>query len=84
MKPFIIVSMKDENKNFNYDMELPTDVPVSRLVDDIMEALAAYSHVDLRGSVTGELYSRRMGKNLPPDRTLGESGVWTGDVLIIK
>lgn len=84
MKPFIIVTMKDKNKKFNYDMELPTDIPVSRLVDNIMEALKAYSRIDLKGTVTGILYCERMGKDLPSEKTLYELGVWSGDVLVIK
>lgn len=84
MKPFIIVTMKDENKKFNYDMELPTDIPVSRLVDNIMDILRAYSRFDLKGTVTGNLYCERLGKTLPSAKTLYELGIWTGDVLVIK
>lgn len=84
MRPFVIVTLKDENNRINYDVELPTDVPVSRLYNDIEEALREYSATALTGNKSGTLYCERMGKDLPDNSTFAELGIWSGDVIIMR
>ena len=84
MRAFIIVTLKEESKKINYDMELPTDVPVVQLVRDIAEAINLYNQRTLMPERNSSLYCERLGQTLPDGRTLGELGVWTGDILFLR
>lgn len=84
MRPFVIVTLRDEYNRINYDVELPTDVPVKRLYNDIEEALKSYAESVPAGSDSGSLYCERMGKDLPGSSTFAELGIWSGDILIMR
>ena len=38
MRPYIIITVQTDNKDFVYDIEVPTNVPAGRLGNDIIEA----------------------------------------------
>lgn len=84
MRPFIIVTVKDTRDQWNYDVELPTNVPLAQLAEDLAEALALYTHGQsaARGGACS-LYCQRKQQTLSSGETLGEQGIWTGDVLIL-
>ena len=84
MRAFIIVTVKKDSPKLNYDMELPTNTRVSKLQQDIREALAAYRPSLAETLPACRLYSERRGEMLAENRTLAELGIRTGDVLVLK
>jgi uncharacterized ubiquitin-like protein YukD len=68
-----------------YDIEVPTDVAASRLSAHIVETINAYLSKD--PPLKGEKYSlrcERMGRTLNGGETLGDVGVWNGDILSLE
>ena len=84
MRAFIIVTVKKDSPQMNYDMELPTNTRVSKLQQDIREAMAAYRPSLAKTLPVCGLYSERKGEMLAENRTLAELGIRTGDVLVLK
>ncbi len=86
MRPFVIVSVSDEKKDFpiEIDVEVPTDVPASKLAEDILEVMKSYFHGKGSQRQAGQLYSKRLGRALKTKETFGEAGVWMGDTIILK
>ena len=84
MRPEIIITLRDAGGNFNYDLEVPTDIPAGMLTENIKEVLAAYDPGLSRVKELSTLYSERLGTEIPAKRTLGSTGIWNGDILIIK
>ena len=79
MRPFVIVTMNIENTG--YDMELPTDVPISRLRGDIIEVCRLHSVYKGDAPKADGVYCERLHQILPEDQTLAELGIWSGDIL---
>ena len=84
MRDFIIVTVKGEKPSFNYDMELPTHVPVRTLTGHIAEALITYRPSLKSRLSASSLTCDRLKCRLAPDKTLAELGVWSGDILLLK
>ena len=83
MRPYIIVTIQTENKDFVYDIEVPTNVPAGRLGDDIIEALTAYNQNIGKIVLKGYLFCKRLSMTIPEEMTFLEAGVWSGDVIVI-
>ena len=83
MKPYVIVTVQDPQKTFAYDVEVPTDVEVGKLADDIAEVINSYSRKNRVPSGVG-LACFRLKKKLNPAETFAEAGIWTGDTLVIE
>lgn len=84
MRSFIIVSIQDEKKELNYDIEVPTNIPAVQLAEDIVEALNNYNPRHFLPNRKYTLYCVRQKRLLEDRKSLMEAGVWTGDVLILK
>lgn len=79
----IIVTITDRNKSFFYDIELPVDLEITKLKDDIVEALNGYNPELFLNNATISLFCNRTGKKLEADETLTKAGVWNGDYITI-
>ena len=84
MKSEIIITLKDATGSIGYDLEVPTDVPAGDLIENIKETIISFNRSLAPLSICENLYSERLGMDLPHDRTLGSSGIWNGDILILK
>lgn len=83
MRPYIIVTVQTDNKDFVYDIEVPTNVPAGRLGSDILEALNAHDQIISTLALKGSLFCKRLSMTIPEDMTFLEIGVWSGDVIVI-
>ena len=84
-KPFIIVTLRSSELTMTYDIEVPTDVAASHLSAHIAETINAY--LSKEQPLKGEKYSLkcvRMGRTLNGGETLGDVGVWNGDILSLE
>ncbi|MDO4418023.1 MAG: EsaB/YukD family protein [Eubacteriales bacterium] len=69
----------------SYDIEVPTDVAVSRLSAHIAETINAYlSEQHPLKSAKYALRCQRLGRMLREEETLGAAGVWNGDILLLE
>ena len=84
MRPFVIITVRDEQEQFSYDMEVPTDVPVSQVTANIAEVLNYYKKKEIVPMKGCRLINKRTKKELSPDSTFGKEGIWQGDVVYIK
>lgn len=85
MRSVIIVTVKDSAGAFTYDVEVPVDITAKKAAEDIVEVLNYYKGgTPVLPREGGQLKNQRTGKILEPGRTLLESGVWQGDILIIN
>ena len=84
MKSEIIITINDERGDIKYDLEVPTDVTVEKLVEDIKEVLCSYDRNLIYAQQYSRLYSERLQTDLPNKDTLGHIGIWTGDILMLK
>lgn len=84
MKPFVIITIQDENRKFIYDIEVPTDVVAGQLVTDIAEVLSSYQPGAGTVKSPKQLYCQRLKKALSANETFGSAGIWTGDIIVIR
>lgn len=80
----IIVTVVDLKASRQYDVEVPTDLELEKLLDDIVQTLICYEP-ELSYSLNRTvLYSPKKGKNLDSSKNLKEEGIWNGDYLILN
>ena len=82
----IIVTFTDNNNNFSYELELPTEVRLIELYSDIADTLnKANREKDLACPPIKNyaMYSKRSGKYLMPEDTFQSAKVYSGDSIII-
>lgn len=79
----IIVTVTDLAKRFFCDIEVPTDVTIDKLKDDIVETLNGYNPELYLRTLSVELFSNRLGKQLCKEDTLESVGAWNGDYITI-
>lgn len=84
MRDFVIVTVSDTKKSFDYDMELPTGEESQSLAGDIAQVLKAYDPTRVKLSPPYQLFCKRLGRELADGETLAEAGVWSGDRLVIN
>ncbi|MBM4431432.1 MAG: hypothetical protein FJ026_13975 [Chloroflexi bacterium] len=78
-----IVTVKRQGEAWVRDLEVPTDVEATRLVELIAETLRLKT--DAAGQpVEYELEAHPPGRKLKPDETLHSAGVWDGSWLVLK
>ena len=70
----VTILVKAEGKNIAYDMELPANVPALILVNQYRRAL----RISGKNKV---LWAKRLDRNINPDETLENAGIWDGDYL---
>lgn len=79
----IIVTVTNIAKAYLYDLEVPTNISIDKLKDDIVEALNGYNPNLFLRTATTELFFNRIGRQLNADETLESAGVWNGDYITI-
>ena len=79
----IIITVTDFSKRFMYDLETPLDVKIGKLKLDILETLKGYNEGLFESINDIELFFNRQGKQLLPEETLIDAGVWNGDFITI-
>lgn len=84
MRPFVIITIQDEKKNFIYDMEVPTDIPVKQLTENMIDTISSYNSKISLSPKPGILYCQRLKRELDEEETFGSAGIWTGDILVLR
>lgn len=79
----VIITITNIAKSYMYDLELPTNITIDKLKDDIVEALNGYNPDLYLRTATTELFCNRLGRQLTSNETLIEAGVWNGDYITI-
>ncbi|HNR97051.1 MAG TPA: EsaB/YukD family protein [Anaerolineae bacterium] len=78
-----IVTVKVQGEARVRDLEVPTDIAASRLLELITEALRL--KVDAGGqTIDFSLDAHPPGRTLLPDETLASAGVWDGAWLVLR
>lgn len=80
----IIITARDRKTGLDFDVEVPNDLEADKLLDDLIQALMGADP-----NLFWDLYSTRLlnpktGREIAPDRTLREEGIWNGDYLLIQ
>lgn len=78
----IMVTLRDENGTFAYDLELPYDMEAERLTEQIVRALGAYNR-KLRFTGSEGLYAPRLRRRLRPCETMEQVGLQNGEYLVL-
>ena len=79
----IIITVTNLTKSYFYDLEVPTNITIDKLKDDIVEALNGYNPDLFLKTATTELFCNRLGRQIQPEVTLENAGVWNGDYITI-
>lgn len=79
--PQIIITVKDDEKNVLYDLEVPNDLEVEKLLDDIIQTLTGANPALTWNLEQVSLLSPKHNRTLQPDKTLKEECIWNGDYL---
>lgn len=80
----IIVTVVDLKAGRQYDVEVPLELELEKLLDDIIQTLICYEP-ELSYSLNGTvLYSPRKGKILDPSSSLKAEGIRNGEYLILN
>lgn len=80
----IIVTVVDLKAGRQYDVEVPIELELEKLLDDIVQTLICYEP-ELSYSLSGTvLYSPRKGKILDSFSSLKAEGIRNGDYLILN
>ena len=80
----IIVSVQDGNGGPIRDLEIPDDVKIKDLLDDIIQTLNGCDQMERPSASEAELYDRRMKKTLYRGGSTESEGVWNGDILVLR
>ena len=80
----IIVSVRDGENGVLRDLELPDDVKIRDLLDDIIQTLNGCDQMHRPGAEDTVLFDIRMRKTLFRDGTTESEGVWNGDILELR
>ena len=84
MRDFVIVTVSDTMKIFDYDLELPTGEDSRSLASDIAQVLKAYDPTRIKFGPPYQLFCQRLNRVLTDGETLADAGVWSGDRLVIN
>ena len=77
----LMVTLCDKRTGKQYDIEVPAELDVGRLLDDIAQALQGFDPSVYWNLSDMWMRSVRMQMYLHRDRSLYEQGVWNGDYL---
>jgi hypothetical protein len=83
MKNIIVTVVKDRGDEC-YDIEVPVDLTVDKLTDDMVQTLNGYNPSLYLQEHDMELICDRTGQKLERDKTLEQSGVRNGDYIVMK
>ncbi len=79
----IIVTATNLTKSYMYDLEVPTNLTIDKLKDDMVETLNGYNPDLFLSTAVTELFCNRLGRNLLSHETLESAGVWNGDYITV-
>ena len=79
----IIITVTNIKKSFLYDLEVPVNLTIDKLKDDIVETLNGYNPDLFLRTATTDLFCNRIGRKIKPEETLEMAGVWNGDYITI-
>lgn len=69
----------------SYDMEMPCQIAARPLTAHICQTLSYYTEGGIQIEPAGKrLHSRRLNRELSPEETLEEAGIWNGDHIDLK
>ena len=80
----IIITVRDKRTGITYDTEVPNDLEIDKLLDDLTQTLMGADpslHWNLDNT---ELSSPKLGRQLSRQKTLEGEGIWNGDYLFIS
>jgi uncharacterized ubiquitin-like protein YukD len=80
----IIITVTDDKQSFFYDLEVPCDLAVEKLIQDIVETLNGLNPMLMMSHIGSTLVCRRNHMRLLPNKTLNDSCVRNGDYVIIS
>lgn len=80
----IIITITNKEKSFFYDFDVPVDLAVDKLIQDLIETINGLNPTLLLRTYGSSLYCRRLKQNISPEMTLEEFGVRNGDYLILN
>jgi uncharacterized ubiquitin-like protein YukD len=80
----IIVTVTNDQGNYYYDIEVPVDLTVDKLTDDMVQTLNGYNPSLYLKEHDMELICDRTGHKLEQDKTLEQLGVRNGDYIVMK
>lgn len=79
----IIVTITNKSKDFLYDIEVPVELEIDKLKDDIVEALNGYNPELFLNTASIGIFCNRINRMLDSGETLHSAGVWNGDYITI-
>ena len=77
----LMVTLLDHCSGDVFDLEVPLEVEIEKLLDDIVQSLNGCDQKQRPPACELELYSRRQNRVLGRDKNLDQEQVWTGDYL---
>mgnify|MGYP002624932332 CR=1 FL=1 len=78
----VIVTIKYKQYDFEKDMELPANIPISELLPFILTTL---KEIDSKHFMRFEkIFLLFNGAELNPNSTLSSEGIWDGSILELK
>lgn len=79
----IIVTASDPTQNIRYDVEVPNDLEIAKLTDDLIQAFMGADPYSFWKTFDVRLKSSRLNRVLSQDNTLASEGVLNGDCILI-
>ena len=79
----VILTVQIAEIDFEYDMELPANMPGRLLCDKLLSALKNIETDAFHMTETINLLIEHTQKVLEDDKTLEESGVWDGSIITV-
>ena len=79
----IIITLFIEDSGKEFDLEVPTDVLIENLIDDVIQTIMGADPDLYFNPVNTALYYMDSGKRLDKDKTLEELGVFNAEKLRI-
>lgn len=80
----LIVSVRDGRNRESRDLEIPDDVKIGELLDDIIQTLNGCDQNTRPGANETDLFDVRLNQMLYRGGTAESEGVWNGDILELR
>jgi hypothetical protein len=79
----VILTVRVERTDLEYDIEFPANIPGGRLCEKLLSALKGIEGDVFRTVERIEINVERTGKPLGADQTLEDAEVWDGGVVTV-
>ena len=83
MRPSVIITVNECNSDITYDIEVPTDIVCSKVLEDIIKTISSYNGSRFDSIINRSLFSLRLQRYLRPEESFGTAGIWNGDIITI-